>query len=125
MLQMVTQAARHLTTTSQAISNIVYHVRPGLRSTNVPLHLHIEDAYRPVQELTAIPPFTEHTPRMVQLDIGVGLGASHECIWHLQCMLMALKTSKCLDKWHTVINKREQQMLASVVCSCCPQLHCA
>ncbi len=79
MLQMVTQAARRLTT-SQAINNTVYHVQPCLRSTNVPLHLHAEDAHR-LQEPTAIPPFTEHTPRMVQLDIGVGRGASHECMW--------------------------------------------
>ena len=81
MLQMVTQAARRLTTTSQAINNTVYHLQPPLHSTNVPLHLHIEDAHRPMQEPTAIPPFTEHTPRMVQLDIGVGHGKSHECIW--------------------------------------------
>ncbi len=81
MLQMATQAARRLTTTSQAINNTVYHVQACLRSTDMPLHLHVEDAYRPVQEPTAIPPFTEHTPRMVQLDIGVGRGASHECIW--------------------------------------------
>lgn len=81
MLQMVTQAARRLTTTSQAINNTVYHVQPCLRSTNVPRQLHIEDAHRTVQESTAIPPFTEHTPRMVQLDIGVGPGASHECMW--------------------------------------------
>ena len=81
MLQMVTQAARRLTTTSQAINNTVYHVQPCLRSPNVPLHLHTEDAHRPVQQPTAIPPFTEHTPRMVQLDIGGGHGKSHECIW--------------------------------------------
>ena len=80
MLQMVTQAATRLTTTSQAINNTVYHVQPCLRSTNVPLHLHTEDPHRTVQEPTAIPPFTEHTPRMVQLDIGVGHGKCHERI---------------------------------------------
>ncbi|KAA6425288.1 MAG: hypothetical protein FRX49_04782, partial [Trebouxia sp. A1-2] len=31
-----------------------------------------------LQEPPAIPPFTEHTPRMVQLDIGVDRGTSHE-----------------------------------------------
>ncbi|DBA90309.1 TPA: hypothetical protein ACH3X1_003596 [Trebouxia sp. C0004] len=72
IIQVVTQAARRLTTTSQAINKTVHHVQPSLRSTNVPLHLHKEDAYRPVQQPTAIPPFTEYTPRMVQLDIGVG-----------------------------------------------------
>ncbi len=77
---MVKQAAMRLTTTSQAINSTVYHVQPCLRSTNVPLSLHVEDAHRPVQEPTAFPPFTEHTPRMVQLDIGVARGTSHECI---------------------------------------------
>ncbi|DBA92290.1 TPA: hypothetical protein ACH3X2_003717 [Trebouxia sp. C0005] len=76
ILQMVAQAARRLATTSQAINNAVYHVQPCLRSTDVPLHLHIEEACRPMQEPPAIPPFREHTPRMVQLDIGVDRGAS-------------------------------------------------